>query len=157
MSLVSGEGVPEGDVVEVVSEVQEWLQSQPNDPYSHIPLRAALDSIQRYQALQLENEREKAECRRLRDLLRNSTLTTGHNSKPSRSVEDSLARIEEIKIEHTLASRAMEDSLTRIEEIEIAHALELSQLQSQLQNLDSPPSQHLIIPDSPEELSIDFF
>ncbi|KAG2034186.1 hypothetical protein BDR03DRAFT_870550, partial [Suillus americanus] len=34
MSLVSGEGVPETDVAEVVSEVQEWLQSQPDDPNS---------------------------------------------------------------------------------------------------------------------------
>jgi hypothetical protein len=40
MSLVSGEGVPEGDVVEVVSEVQEWLQSQPNDPYSVSPFHS---------------------------------------------------------------------------------------------------------------------
>ncbi|KAG1733747.1 hypothetical protein EDB19DRAFT_1577469, partial [Suillus lakei] len=29
MSLVSGEDTPELDVVEVVSEVQEWLRSQP--------------------------------------------------------------------------------------------------------------------------------
>ncbi|KAG1816381.1 uncharacterized protein BJ212DRAFT_1354533 [Suillus subaureus] len=124
MSLISGEGVPEADVAEVVSEVQEWLESQPDDPYSHIPLRAALYSLHRYKALQLENEREKAEYR-LRDLLRNSTLTTGHGSRTSRAVEDSIARIEEIETEHALASRAMEDNLTRIEEIEIEHALEV--------------------------------
>ncbi|KAG1894911.1 uncharacterized protein F5891DRAFT_960772 [Suillus fuscotomentosus] len=34
ISLVSGEGVPEVDADEVVSEVQEWLQSQPGDPNS---------------------------------------------------------------------------------------------------------------------------
>ncbi|KAG2048575.1 hypothetical protein BDR06DRAFT_895251 [Suillus hirtellus] len=34
ISLVSGEGVPEVDAAEVVSEVQEWLQSQPGDPTS---------------------------------------------------------------------------------------------------------------------------
>ncbi|KAG1775713.1 hypothetical protein EV702DRAFT_428635 [Suillus placidus] len=36
MSLVSGEGVSEVDVVEVVSEVQEWLQSQPDGPDSYL-------------------------------------------------------------------------------------------------------------------------
>jgi hypothetical protein len=117
MSLVSGEGTPEVEVAEVVSEVQEWLQSQPDDPNSHVPLRAALDSLQRYKALQHESEREKAECRRLRDQLRNSTLTTDYGSITSRAVQDSL--------------------LSRIEEIENEHALELSQLQSQLQNLQT--------------------
>jgi hypothetical protein len=32
IALVSGEDAPEADVVEVVTEVQEWLQSQPDDP-----------------------------------------------------------------------------------------------------------------------------
>lgn len=125
MSLVSAEGVPEVDVVEVVSEVQEWLRSQPDDPTSHVPLRAAFDSLQRYKALQRESEREKAECRRLRDQLRNSTLTTDHGSRTSRVVDDSL--------------------LTRIEEIETKHTLELSQLRSQLQNLGDPQPRYLNI------------
>ncbi|KAG2126894.1 uncharacterized protein EDB93DRAFT_246243 [Suillus bovinus] len=103
MSVVSGEGVPEVDVVEVVSEVQEWLQSQPDDPNSHIPLRAALDSLQRYKALQRESEYEKAECRRLRDQLRNSTLTTDRGSRTSRAMEDGLlARIEAMETERVL-------------------------------------------------------
>lgn len=154
ISLVSYEGVPEIDVVEVISEVQEWLLSQPGDPFSHIPLRAALDSLQRYKALQYENELEKAQCRRLRDQLRDSKLTTDHESRTSRAVEGSLIRMEEIEIERALASRDVEDNLARIEEIDIEHALELSQLQSQLQNLDD--SQHYITPDSPEEWLIDF-
>ncbi|KAG1816393.1 uncharacterized protein BJ212DRAFT_1271429 [Suillus subaureus] len=41
MSLVLGEGVPEADVAEVVSEVQEWLQSQPDDPNSVSPFHSA--------------------------------------------------------------------------------------------------------------------
>ncbi|KAG2137461.1 hypothetical protein DEU56DRAFT_347705 [Suillus clintonianus] len=41
MSLVSGEDTPEIDVVEVVSEVQEWLQSQPDDPNSVSPFHRA--------------------------------------------------------------------------------------------------------------------
>lgn len=125
MSLVSGEGTPEVEVAEVVSEVQEWLQSQPDDLNSNIPLRAALDSLQRYKALQHESEREKAECRRLRDQLRNSTLTTDEGSRTSRAMQDSL--------------------LSRIEEMENEHALELSRLQSQLQNLENLQPRHLII------------
>ncbi|KAG2034184.1 hypothetical protein BDR03DRAFT_870590 [Suillus americanus] len=41
MSLVSGEGVPEVDVVEVVSKVQEWLHSQPDDSNSVSPVHSA--------------------------------------------------------------------------------------------------------------------
>ncbi|KAG1838594.1 hypothetical protein DFJ58DRAFT_813836 [Suillus subalutaceus] len=41
MSLVSGEGIPEVDVAEVVSEVQEWLQSQPDDSNSVSPFHSA--------------------------------------------------------------------------------------------------------------------
>ncbi|KAG2065620.1 hypothetical protein BDR04DRAFT_1032218 [Suillus decipiens] len=37
IALVSGEDTPEADVVEVVTEVQEWLQSQPDDPNSVSP------------------------------------------------------------------------------------------------------------------------
>jgi hypothetical protein len=37
IALVSGEDTPEPDVVEVVTEVQEWLQSQPDDPNSVSP------------------------------------------------------------------------------------------------------------------------
>jgi hypothetical protein len=66
-------------------------------------LRAALDSLQRYKALQLESERESAECRRLRDQLRNSTLTTDEGSRTSRAMQDSLlSRIEEMENEHAL-------------------------------------------------------
>ncbi|KAG1838597.1 hypothetical protein DFJ58DRAFT_812489 [Suillus subalutaceus] len=41
MSLISGEDVPEADVAEVVAEVQEWLQSQPDDPFSVSPFHSA--------------------------------------------------------------------------------------------------------------------
>lgn len=108
MSLVSGEGTPEVEVAVVVSEVHEWLQSQPDDLNSNMPLRAALDSLQRYKALQLESERESAECRRLRDQLRNSTLTTDEGSRTSRAMQDSLlSRIEEMENEHALDSEVI--------------------------------------------------
>jgi hypothetical protein len=41
MSLISGEGTPEFEVAEVVSEVQEWLRSQPDDPNSVSPFYSA--------------------------------------------------------------------------------------------------------------------
>lgn len=115
IALVSGEDTPEADVVEVVTEVQEWLQSQPDDPNSHMALRAAVTSLQRYKALQDQSEREKAEYRRLRSQLRNNKRNADHDSKTSRAVEESL--------------------LSRIQEIENEHALELSQLHSELENL----------------------
>jgi hypothetical protein len=41
MSLVSGEGTPEVEVAVVVSEVHEWLQSQPDDLNSVSPFYSA--------------------------------------------------------------------------------------------------------------------
>jgi hypothetical protein len=41
MSLVSGEGTPEVEVAEVVSEVQEWLHFQPDDLNSVSPFYSA--------------------------------------------------------------------------------------------------------------------
>ncbi|KAG2151585.1 uncharacterized protein EDB93DRAFT_1273951 [Suillus bovinus] len=103
IALVSGEDTPEADVVEVVTEVQEWLQSQPDDPNSHMALRAAVSSLQRYKALQDQSEREKAEYRRLRSQLRNNKRNADHDSKTSRAVEESLlSRIQEIENEHAL-------------------------------------------------------
>ncbi|KAG1870796.1 hypothetical protein F4604DRAFT_1770488 [Suillus subluteus] len=103
IALVSGEDTPEVDVVEVVTEVQEWLQSQPDDPNSHMALRAAVTSLQRYKALQDQSEREKAEYRRLRSQLRNNKRNADHDSKTSRAVEESLlSRIQEIENEHAL-------------------------------------------------------
>ncbi|KAG2346443.1 hypothetical protein BDR05DRAFT_988115 [Suillus weaverae] len=103
VALVSGEDTPEADVVEVVTEVQEWLQSQPDDPNSHMALRAAVTSLQRYKALQDQSEREKAEYRRLRSQLRSNKRNADHDSKTSRAVEESLlSRIQEIENEHAL-------------------------------------------------------
>ncbi|KAG0702641.1 hypothetical protein DFH29DRAFT_491900 [Suillus ampliporus] len=141
VALVSGEETPEADVVEVVTEVQEWLQSQPDDPNSHMPLRAAVSSLQRYKALQDQSEREKVEYRRLRHQLRNSKRTADHDSKTSRAVEESL--------------------LFRIQEIEKEHALELSQLQTQLESLGNPQPRYRNtsnpLPPPPEPLPVDRF
>lgn len=38
MSLVSGEDTPNAEVIKVVNEVQEWLQSQSGNPNSASPL-----------------------------------------------------------------------------------------------------------------------
>ncbi|KAG2125675.1 hypothetical protein DEU56DRAFT_566103 [Suillus clintonianus] len=141
IALVSGEDTPEADVVEVVTEVQEWLQFQPDDPNSHMALRAAVASLQRYKALQDQSEREKLEYRRLRSQLRNNKRNADHDSKTSRAVEESL--------------------LSRIQEIENDHALELSQLHSELENLRNPQSRYRNngnpLPPPPEPLPIDRF
>ncbi|KAG1758780.1 hypothetical protein EDD22DRAFT_997000 [Suillus occidentalis] len=140
IALVSGEDAPEADVVEVVTEVQEWLQSQPEDPNPHMALRAAVASLQRYKALQDQSEREKAEHRRLRSQLRNNKRNADHDSKTSRAVEESL--------------------LSRIQEIENEHALELSQLHSELENLRNPRPRYRNsnpLPPPPEPLPVDRF
>ncbi|KAG1788464.1 uncharacterized protein HD556DRAFT_859660 [Suillus plorans] len=89
--------------VRVVTEVQEWLKSQSGNPNSHIPLRAAVASLQRIKDLQDQIEREKAECCRLRDKLRTCKLYADLDSKTSRIVEEGLlSRIQKIENEHAL-------------------------------------------------------
>lgn len=118
MSLVSSEDTSDAEVAKVVTEVQEWLKAQSGDPNSHIPLRAALASLQRIKVLQDQSEREKAECSRLREKLRTHKLYADLDSRISRVVEEGL--------------------LSRIQKIENEHALELSRLQSQLEILVNP-------------------
>ncbi|KAG1723179.1 uncharacterized protein EDB91DRAFT_1351226 [Suillus paluster] len=150
VAIISGEDTPEADVVEVVTEVQEWLQSQPDDPNSHIPLRAAVSSLQRYKALQDKHEREKTEHRRLRHQLRNSKRNADHDSKTSRAVEESLLfRIQEIEKEHAQ------------EVIIWFSGIYLSQLQSQLESFRNPQTQYRNtgnpLPAPPEPLPLDRF
>ncbi|KAG1874311.1 hypothetical protein F4604DRAFT_738348 [Suillus subluteus] len=122
MSLVSGEDTPDAEVVKVVTEVQEWLKSHSDNPNSHKPLRAAVASLQRVKVLQDQGEREKVECRRLRDKLRTCKLYADLDSKTSRAVEEGL--------------------LSRIQKLENEHALKLSQLHSQLEILVNPQPRH---------------
>ncbi|KAG1816492.1 uncharacterized protein BJ212DRAFT_1355081 [Suillus subaureus] len=118
ISLVSGEDARDAEVVNVVTEVQEWLKSHSGNPNSHKPLRAAVTSLQRIKVLQDKSERDKAECRRLRNKLRTCKLYADLDSKTSRAVEEGL--------------------LSRIQKIENEHALKLSQLHSQLEILVNP-------------------
>ncbi|KAG1845875.1 hypothetical protein DFJ58DRAFT_502923 [Suillus subalutaceus] len=107
MSLVSGEDTPNAEVVKVVAEVQEWLKSHSDIPNSHKLLRAAVASLQRIKVLQDQSEREKAECRRLRDKLRTCKLYADLDSKTSRVVEEGLlSRIQKLENEHALWSFA---------------------------------------------------
>lgn len=143
VSLVSGEDTPDAEAVNVVAEVQEWLKSQSGNLNSHIPLRAAVTSLQRIKALQDQIEREKAECCRLRDKLRTCKLYADLDFKTSRVVEEGL--------------------LSRIQKIENEHALELSRLHSQLEILvKSQPrcsnTNNLLIPQpiqSPRAVDLD--
>ncbi|OAX42745.1 hypothetical protein K503DRAFT_732990 [Rhizopogon vinicolor AM-OR11-026] len=94
VALVSGEDTPEADVVQVLTEVQEWLRSQARDPNSNIPLRASVAALQRYKALQDRNERAKAEYIRLRYQLRDV-------KQNARAVKESLlSRIQQIESGH---------------------------------------------------------
>ncbi|KAG2141870.1 hypothetical protein DEU56DRAFT_795265 [Suillus clintonianus] len=87
VSLVSGEDAPKADAIKVVTEALELLQSQPDASNYHVPLQIAVASFQRCKVLQDESEREKAECRRLRD----------HG-------ESLLSRIQTIENEYALSS-----------------------------------------------------
>lgn len=120
--LVLGENTPDAEVVKVVTEVQEWLNSQSDHPNSHIPLRAAVTSFQRIQVLQDRSERKKAECRRLRDELRTCKIYAEIDSRISCEVEKGL--------------------LSRIQKIQNEHALELSRLHSKPEILVNSQSRY---------------
>ncbi|OJA12963.1 hypothetical protein AZE42_04711 [Rhizopogon vesiculosus] len=141
VALVSGEDTPEADVVQVLTEVQEWLQSQPHDPNSNVPLRASVAALQRYKALQDQSVRAKAEYHRLRHQLRSSKQNADHDIKTSRAVEESL--------------------LSRIQQIESEHAKELEDLQVELEALRNPKPRYRNtgnpLPPPPEPLPIDRF
>ncbi|OJA11956.1 hypothetical protein AZE42_08064 [Rhizopogon vesiculosus] len=119
VALVSGEDTPEADVVQVLTEVQEWLRSQPRDSNSvslfHIcqALLHHISTLQRYKALQDHNEHAKAEYIRLRYQLRDV-------KQNARAVKESL--------------------LSRIQQIESGHAKELEDLHAQLEALLEPKS-----------------
>ncbi|KAG1738517.1 hypothetical protein EDB19DRAFT_895081 [Suillus lakei] len=103
ISPLSGEDTPDAEVVKVVTEVQEWLQSQSGNPDYHIPLRAIVACLQRFKALQDQSKREKAESRRLHDQLRTCKLYADLDSRLSRIVEENLlSRIQKIENQHAL-------------------------------------------------------
>ncbi|KAH7926580.1 hypothetical protein BV22DRAFT_1194256 [Leucogyrophana mollusca] len=143
VALVSGENEPEENVVQVVTEVDDWLASQSDDPDSARALRAAVGALQRYKALLDLNERERLEFRRLRHQLRSSKRNADHDIKTSRVVEESL--------------------LTRIQEIENEHATEvnLSRLQAELDSLRNEQSRFRNngnpLPHPPEPLPMERF
>ncbi|EIW75551.1 hypothetical protein CONPUDRAFT_140011 [Coniophora puteana RWD-64-598 SS2] len=101
VALASGENVSEDEVVEVVTEVDEWLAAQADESTSNLPLRAAMAALRRFQALQERAEREKIEHLQLKNQLRSSKRTADQDLKTSRAVEESLlGRIQVIENEH---------------------------------------------------------
>ncbi|KAG6329399.1 hypothetical protein ID866_9691 [Astraeus odoratus] len=103
VALVSGEDVPDAEVVAVLTEVDEWLSQHSDDANSNQPLRAAVASLQRYKALLDQTERDKVEHRRLRHQLKSSRRNADHDLKTSRAVEESLlSRIQELESEYAL-------------------------------------------------------
>ncbi|KAH7890474.1 hypothetical protein F5I97DRAFT_35195 [Phlebopus sp. FC_14] len=141
LALVSGEDIPDEEVVEVVTEVDAWLSGQSENDDSTRPVRAAVNTLQRYKALQDQHEREKAEHRRLRHQFKHSRRHADHDSKTSRAVEESL--------------------LTRIQEIESDHAFELSRLHAEIESLRDTHSRSRNtsnpLPAPPEPLPFDQF
>ncbi|KAF8547679.1 hypothetical protein OG21DRAFT_1490004 [Imleria badia] len=89
VALVSGDDVPDVEIIEVVTEVEEWLSSNSADDNSHRPLRVSLAALQRYKALQERNERDHAEYRRVRRELKAYRRNAHQDSKTSRAVEES--------------------------------------------------------------------
>ncbi|KAH7915531.1 hypothetical protein BJ138DRAFT_1141534 [Hygrophoropsis aurantiaca] len=145
VALVSGENEPEENVVQVVTEVENWLATQSDDPDFARPLRAAVAALQRYKALLDSNARDKIEFRRLRTQFRSSRRTAEHDSKTSRAVEESLlTRIQEIENENTFDLR-----------------LQISRLQTELDSLRSAQPRYRNtsnpLPPPPEPLPLDRF
>jgi hypothetical protein len=101
--LASSEDVPDVEIIEVVTKVEEWFSNNSADDNSHRPLRAALAALQRHKALQESNERDHAEYRRVRRELKAYRRNAHQDSKTSRAVEESLlGRIDEIENNHAL-------------------------------------------------------
>ncbi|KAG9311410.1 hypothetical protein JVU11DRAFT_8522 [Chiua virens] len=144
VSLVSGEDVPDVEIIEVVTEVEEWLTKNSPDEESHGPLRIALAALQRYKALQELNERESAEYRRVRREFKLHRRNAHQDSKTSRAIEESL--------------------LGRINEIESKHAMYLSRLHAVIDSLRGGDNQQQPycnpsnpLPPPPEPLPLDRF
>ncbi|KIK98624.1 hypothetical protein PAXRUDRAFT_823669 [Paxillus rubicundulus Ve08.2h10] len=115
VALVSGEDTPDTEIIDVVTDVETWLSEHSSDPDSYKPLRAAVATLQRYKALQDQNQREHMEYRRARRELKAYRRNADQDSKTSRAVEESL--------------------LNKIDEMREEHALELSHLQAVIDSL----------------------
>ncbi|KAI9566068.1 hypothetical protein HD554DRAFT_2026090 [Boletus coccyginus] len=149
VALVSGENVPDVQIIEVVTLVEEWLSNKSTDGNSHRPLRTSLAALRRYKALQERNERDQAEFCRVRRELKTYRRNAHQDSKTSRVVEESL--------------------LSRIDEIErfarLTHLFQLSRLYAEIDSLQSDPQQPPYpshnasnpLPPPPEPLPLDRF
>lgn len=94
--MVSGEHAPDGDVAEVVTEVMEWLETEDDDVTSNRPLRAAVDALRRYKAIQEKHDRNKDALKTLR----------AHHLALQRSAEQD--KNESLSVESALQARAAE-------------------------------------------------
>ncbi|KAF8548733.1 hypothetical protein OG21DRAFT_1489144 [Imleria badia] len=157
VALVSGEDVSDVEVIEVVTEVEEWLSSNSAEDNSvalelvlahgngimmtggpaslHRPLRAALAALRRYKALQERNERDHAEHRRVYHELAAYRRNAHQDPQTSRAVEESLlGRIDEIE-----SSYALEASHTDPERglgtVRLTHVFQLSRLHAEIKFL----------------------
>ncbi|KAI6169784.1 hypothetical protein EDD17DRAFT_31828 [Pisolithus thermaeus] len=122
VALVSIEDAPDDEVVQVLTDVDEWLSQHSEDPSSNQPLRSAVASLRRYKALQDQTARDKAEHKQLLHQLRHSRKSADHDLQTSQAVKESL--------------------LGEIEELKAKHSREISHLQATIDSLRNAQSTH---------------
>ncbi|KAI6121111.1 hypothetical protein F5141DRAFT_1257437 [Pisolithus sp. B1] len=122
VALVSIEDAPDDEVVQVLTDVDEWLSQHSEDPNSNQPLRSAVASLRRYKALQDQTARDKAEHKRLRHELKHSRKSADHDLQTSQAVKESL--------------------LTELEDLKAKHSREISHLQATIDSLRNLQSTH---------------
>jgi hypothetical protein len=100
--LVSVESTPDSDVAEVITDVMEWFETQSDDLSSNRPLRAAVDALRRYKAIQDKYNRKKTALTALRTQFSNMQRNAEQDLKTSQTVEQTLlAQLEEVKSHYT--------------------------------------------------------
>ncbi|KAI5994838.1 hypothetical protein EDD15DRAFT_2366358 [Pisolithus albus] len=146
VALVSIEDAPDDEVVQVLTDVDEWLSQHSEEPDSNRPLRFAVAALRQYKALQDQTARDKAEHKRLRHELKHSRKSADHDLQTSQAVRESL--------------------LTEIEELKATHSRrsEISRLQAKIDSLKNGQSNHTSyrntsnpLPMPPEPLPLDRF
>ncbi|KAG0698092.1 hypothetical protein DFH29DRAFT_122217 [Suillus ampliporus] len=107
VALVSGEHVPEADVAEVVTEVEEWLEA---DPHPNMPLQAAVAALH-----------DSRTSRGVEQSLRSMILDI--ESKHALELSGLQFEMENLQNAH---SRYHNSVISRIQDIENEHASEVN-------------------------------
>ncbi|KAF7982730.1 hypothetical protein HWV62_26598 [Athelia sp. TMB] len=141
IAMVSGENAPDGDVAEVVTDVMEWLEAQGDDVTLHRPLRASVEALRRYKAVQEKLDRKKGELKTLR----------AHHLALQRTAEQD--KNESLTVERGLQARALEIEEEFNAKLDTAQA-EIARLR---QNLSRYTNTNNPLPPPPQPLPLDRF